>query len=142
LHGFALAARGSGNAFVAYGWEKYVYPNYNYTVQVARSANHGASFLYGTADQYSTADPNDGMLVLREPDIEIGPLGTAHLVYAMGYNPGSAVLYKYSFPPYSTWSAESVQLDDSAPQASLGLPRLAVGAWDRQASCTRLGQSF
>jgi hypothetical protein len=97
-------------------------------VQVARSANHGASFLYGTADQYSTADPNDGMLVLREPDIEIGPLGTAHLVYAMGYNPGSAVLYKYSFPPYSTWSAESVQLDDSAPQASLGLPRLAVGA--------------
>jgi hypothetical protein len=91
---------------------------------VARSADHGASFLYGVADQ-----SND--LSLRDPDIKIGPSGTAHLVYAKGSNPGSAVLYKYSYAPYGNWSAEPVRLDNSVPEANVATPQLAVGACGR-----------
>jgi hypothetical protein len=129
LTGSALAAGRGGTVLVAYGWSQYVYSDqtFNYAVQVARSADNGASFAYGTADRSSTSDPNDGSLVFREPDIDIGKSGTAHLVYEKGYNPGTAVLYKYSFAPYGSWSAEA-ELDDDVPQASLFLVRLAVGA--------------
>jgi hypothetical protein len=126
LHGFALAAGRGGNVFVTYGWERELSAGNDYTLQVARSADRGASFFYGIADQYSTADPNDGSLVLSEPDIKIGPLGTAHLVYAKGYNPGTAILYKFSLQPYSTWSAAPVRLDGDVPQANLRAPHLAV----------------
>jgi hypothetical protein len=119
LHGFALAAGRGGNVLVAYGWtDENVHPNY--TVQVARSADRGASFTYGIADQSDDFGFSD-------PDIKIGPSGTAHLVYEEQHNPGTAILYKFSLPPYSTWSAAPVRLDDNVPQANLGAPQLAVG---------------
>jgi hypothetical protein len=122
LQGVGLAAGRKGNVFLAYGWIDEF--NNNNTVQVARSADHGASFLYGVADQ-----SND--LSLRDPDIKIGPSGTAHLAYAKGTNPGIAILYKYSYAPYSNWSAEPVRLDDGVPQADVTAPSLAVGACGR-----------
>lgn len=123
LHGFALAAGRKGDVFVSYGIEEYL-SGFIYRLQVARSADHGASFLYGTADQYSSTR-RDESLVLSQPDIKIGPSGTAHLVYGKG---GEAILYKYSFPPYRTWSAEAVRLDDDIPGAIARSPRLAVSA--------------
>jgi hypothetical protein len=123
LYGFALAAGRGGNVFVAYGWED-GWPLYDqsvYTVRVARSADHGASFIYGVADQNDDLDNR-----LRNPDIEIGPSGTAHLVYEEQHDPGTAILYKYSYAPYSRWSGEPVRLDD-VPYVGLTTPRLAVG---------------
>lgn len=90
-------------------------------MQVARSADHGASFLYGSADQSES-------LVFGDPDIKIGPFGTAHLVYAKGSNPGRAILYKYSYAPYRSWNVEPVRLDDELAPTNVGAPRLAVGA--------------
>jgi hypothetical protein len=121
LSGFSLAAGRGGNVLVAYGLGQYLDTGQSYTVEVARSADHGASFLYGTADQ------SDGYSY-PDPDIKVGPMGTAHLVYAKGENPGAAVLYKYSYAPYSAWSAEPVRLDDGLAQTKVRAPRLAVGA--------------
>ena len=117
---FSLAAGRAGNVLIAFAWGRLDPPIYK--VEVARSADHGASFLYSTADQ------GEGFGSDPDPDIKIGPFGTAHLVYAKGPNPGRAILYKYSFPPYGSWSAAPVRLDDDVPQAYVGAPRLAVGA--------------
>jgi hypothetical protein len=118
LYGFALAAGRGGNVLVAYGWnDENVHPFYR--VQVARSADRGASFGYGIADQSDDFG-------LSDPDIKIGPSGTAHLVYEEQHYPGTAILYKFSLPPYSTWSAAPVRLDDDVPEANLHAPHLAV----------------
>jgi hypothetical protein len=126
LWGFALAAGRDGNVFVAYGWDEELSDGHDYTLRVARSADRGASFVYGVADQ------SDGLYSrLSNPDIEIGPLGTAHLVYAKeDYPTSKAILYKYSYAPYSRWSGEPVRLDD-VPYVGLTTPRLAVGACGR-----------
>ena len=131
LRGFAMAAGRSGHVLVAYGL--YLgYPSFSETVQVARSADHGASFVYGTADRYGATD--DGSTVLSQPDIEIGPKGTAHLVYGKGENYFSAIpeaiLYKYSVPPYETWRAAPIVLADNAGDLNIKLsnPRLAATA--------------
>ncbi len=121
LSGLALAAGRGGNVLVAYAVGYYLDTGYSYFVEVARSADHGASFLYGIADQGEGYGDSD-------PDIRIGPFGTAHLVYAKELNPGRAILYKYSFPPYGSWSAAPVRLDDDVAQAYVGAPRLALGA--------------
>jgi hypothetical protein len=121
--GFALAAGRSGNVLIAYGWEEYR-SDYDSILKVARSTDYGASFIYGNADQYSSAD---GSPALRFPDIKIGASGTAHLVYGKGYGAEAAILYKFSLPPYRTWSAEPVRLDDDVPEASVTAPHLAVG---------------
>jgi hypothetical protein len=122
--GFALAAARKGNVLVAFGYQAgdagY---DATYRVYVRRASDHGASVDPGLV----IADQSDSSL-LSDPDIEIGPSGTAHLVYAKGYNPGTAVLYKFSLAPYSTWSAAPVRLDDNVAQANLGAPQLAVGA--------------
>lgn len=123
LHDFALAAGRHGNVFVAYGWSE-VPSSFIYRLQVARSTDHGNSFLYRTADEYSSAT-SDGSLLLTQPDIAIGLLGTAQLVYNKG---SEAILYKYSVPPYKTWSAMPARLDDDVSAAELSAPRLAVGA--------------
>jgi hypothetical protein len=68
---------------------------------------------------------------LRNPDIEIGSSGTAHLAYAQEYYPDKrSLLYKYSYAPYSSWSAEPVRLDD-VPYGGVTKPQLAVGASGR-----------
>lgn len=106
LRGFSLAAGSKGSVLIAYGWSEY-YPEPSFTVRIARSADQGATFATGTAAQ-------NGVLQLSTPDIRIGPAGTAHLVYTRGpdYPPGDeAVLYRYSSPPYATWSATAVRLD-------------------------------
>lgn len=123
LHDVALAAGRRGNVLIAYGWSE-VSSSFDFTLQVARSADYGASFLYGTAERYSSS-VDDGSLELSQPDIKIGQLGTAHLVYDKGSN---AILYKYSLPPYNTWSAAPARLDDEISAAELSEPRLAVGA--------------
>lgn len=123
LHGIALAAGQGGTVLLAYGWSE-ILSDYRFAVQVARSADHGATFLYGSAAQRSAAT-DTGRLVLSQPDIGIGRLGTAHLVYNRG---GEAILYKYSLPPYRTWSATPTRLDTGISAAELSAPRLAVGA--------------
>lgn len=120
LYGFALAAGRGGNVLIAFAWGLSDPPIYK--VEVARSADHGASFLYSTADQGEGFDSDP------DPDIRIGPFGTAHLVYAKGPNPGRAILYKYSYAPYSNWNALPVRLDDELVQTNVRAPRLAVSA--------------
>ena len=69
----ALAAGGSGRVLIAYGWQDDDHPRY--TLQVAKSLDHGASFdrQVVIADQSET----DG---LSGTDIRIDRFGTAHLV--------------------------------------------------------------
>ena len=123
LEDLALAAGRNGTVLVAYGWG---YPSDRLpnALQVARSSDHGATFTYGLADQY----PSDGGISLRKPVIEIGPLGTAHLVYRKQDYPASEILYKFSLPPYSAWSAAPVRLDDDAGETGYLPPQLAVGS--------------
>lgn len=126
LHDIALAAGQGGTVLLAYGWSE-ILSDYRFALEVARSTDHGATFLYGTAAQRSAAT-DTGRLVLRQPAIGIGPLGTAHLVYNRG---GEAILYKYSLPPYRTWSATPARLDTGISAGELSAPQLAVGACGR-----------
>lgn len=84
---------------------------------VGKSTDLGTTFAYNIAD-------SDGSLWLDEPDIKIGAAGTAHLVYPKG----DGIFYKFSLPPYTTWSANAVRLDGQNPQGSPVEPRLAAGA--------------
>lgn len=123
LAGFAVAAGRAGDVLVAYGLDRWEPGHedlrHDYALQIARSADYGASFVHGTADR-STSD------VLSSPDITIaGERGLARLVYAKG---SDAILYKKSLPPYSTWSVRPDRLNAKVPGASVHSPRLAVGA--------------
>ena len=111
FRGFALAAARKGNVLVAFRYEDGAT---NYRVYVRRSSDHGAS----VDRQLVIADQSESSL-LSDPDIEIGPSGTAHLAYARG---GEAIVYKYSYAPYATWSAEAVRLDNNVPPANVGAP--------------------
>jgi hypothetical protein len=115
FRGFALAAGRSGNVLVALGYEYY---DFSYHMYVVRSTDYGVSVDYPVADEGNSSR-------LSNPDIKIGPSGTAHLVYAKG---GESILYKYSYPPYSTWSSTSIRLDNNVPRANVGAPQLAMGA--------------
>jgi hypothetical protein len=125
LEDFALAAGRRANVLVAYGWGYWLQDNtFLDTLRVAKSTDHGASFTYVTADQYNS---NDGSITLRDPDIEIGRRGTAHIVYRKNDYPTSVILYKYSLPPYGAWSTEPVRLNDAVPELELYDPNLALG---------------
>lgn len=126
LLGFSLAAGNKGNVLIAYGWREY-YPKPSFTVRIARSADQGATFATGIAAQ-------SGTLQLSTPDIRIGPAGTAHLVYTRGpdYPPGGeAVLYKFSSPPYATWSAAAARLDDGDSGVTRSSAHIAAGTCGR-----------
>jgi hypothetical protein len=109
--GFALAAAQNGNVLVAFGYQAgdagY---DATYRLYVRRASDHGAS----VDPNIVIAGQSDSSL-LSSPDIKIGPSGTAHLVYAKG---GESILYKYSYPPYSTWSSTSIRLDNNVPRAN------------------------
>jgi len=115
-----LASGRSGRVLIAYGW----WDDAVYTLQLARSVDHGASFVRRIADQSDT-DTFPGA------DIRIDRSGTAHLVYEKGSsNPGeSTILYKTSPSPYLSWSAEPVRLDENGVNPSA--PLLAIGACGR-----------
>ncbi len=117
IYGFSLAAGRKGDVLVAYGWEEYRSDYYS-ILKVARSTNHGGSFTYGAADE------QPGSRQLSVPDIKIGPLGTAHLVYLRDVNTGAEVDYKFSSPPYQNWSATPVRLGAGA---TVRQPLLALG---------------
>lgn len=82
----------------------------------------GKSTDSGTTIAYNVADSDSG-LWLDDPDIKIGAAGAAQLVYRKG----NGIFYKFSLPPYDTWSAEPVRLDEQNPQGSPTEPRLALG---------------
>lgn len=84
---------------------------------VGKSTDSGTTIAYNVAD-------SDSELWLDDPDIKIGAAGTAQLVYRKG----DGIFYKFSLPPYDTWSAEPVRLDEQNPRGSPTEPRLALGA--------------
>lgn len=118
-----LAAGRDGVVLISYSYFIYGDAASTYSVHLANSSDHGASFMDIIADQHNVGDDNSGEL--DRPDVKIAPLGIAHLVYAKGRN---SILYKYSAPPYKNWSAMPVRLDGNVAQVALTDPYVAIGA--------------
>ncbi len=123
---FSVAAGSEGNTIVAYGldsWEPgYRELTHDYALQIAKSTDYGASFVYGTVDRFtSNLLESEG---LYDPDIIIARGGMARVVYV---ERGEAILYKISRPPYDKWSDKPGRLNPDVTGAGVGSPSLAVG---------------
>lgn len=121
---YSVAAGGEGTIIIAYvldSWQPgHAELEHDYTLQIAKSSDYGASFAYGTIDRFSS----NGFAGLSDPLITIAPRGLARLVYV---KEEAAILYKKSPPPYDNWRAKPVRLNPKMPGESVGSPRLAVG---------------
>ncbi len=108
-----VAAGRNGNVLVAHDY----YESAFHALKLLSSSDHGASFASISVDERKTPG-------FYTPDINIGPKGTANLVYSKA----GAVLYSYSVPPYKHWTAPARRLDNNVSDANARSPRVAVGA--------------
>lgn len=116
----ALAAGAHGVVLVSYGWSDLSGPGSQQWsfVKVARSTDNGATFAATSVGNYSSRNS----ISLSNPDIKIGPGGTAHVVYDRGRN---GVFYNYSYPPYTRWIA--FPIGSGVPGSKVSSPRITVG---------------